>query len=300
METVPGHERLANRIVNMLLQLFEKGSVSRHELAERFKVSERTVYRDLNRLGEYITCSKEGVYRISLPAEEKDPLPTISSVIEKTGISKLLPLENSRALNDVLRAIEYRRIEILPLPAEMLLSEHQKKTFSSLEHAIREGRRCQLQYKGKNRTLNPYRLMNVKGIWYLAATDEHQMIKAYLVSGIQWLDIKHDTFKPDPDISDYLNNEDDIWFSRNKIEVLVEVMPNVAHYFERRNILPQQKMIEKTADGKVRLSTMIAHEEQLFSILRFWLPNIRIITPLQQAENFVQQLKQYVELIQQA
>ncbi|MEL2244058.1 WYL domain-containing protein [Leclercia adecarboxylata] len=77
----------------------------------------------------------------------------------------------------------------------------------------------------------------------------------------------------------YLDSEDDAWFSMNKIEVIVEVLPDIARYFERRSILPQQKIISKTADGKLIVTTRIAHRDQLFSTLRFWLPNVRIVSP---------------------
>ncbi|WP_313571435.1 helix-turn-helix transcriptional regulator [Pantoea piersonii] len=298
MDTSSKHERLANRIVNILLELFEKGSVSRHELARRFKVSERTVYRDLNRLGGFITCSSSGVYRIALNKDENNSLPSLTTFIERTGLSKLLPLQDNRSMVDVLRAIEYKRIDILSLPAESLATDHHKTQFARLELAIRDNRVCQIQYKNKYRAVRPYRLMNVKGIWYLAATDNVLAIKAYQISNIQWVDIKKETFTPDNDIQDYLDNEDDIWFSLNKVEVVVEVLPEVAGYFERRNIFPQQKILQKSNMGKLIISTKIAHNIQLFSILRFWLPNIKIISPPELSEKFKSELASFIAFMQ--
>lgn len=297
MDASSGHERLANRIVNILIELFEKGSVSRRELASRFKVSERTVYRDLNRLGDFVTCSSSGVYRLALNKNENDALPTLTTFSERTGISKLLPLQDNRSMVDLLRAIEYKRIAIMSLPAESLVTEHHKTQFARLASAIRDNRVCQIQYKGRGRAIYPYRLMNVKGIWYLAATDTVLAIKAYQISRIQWVDIKKETFAPDPDIQAYLDSEDDIWFSLNKVDVIVEVQPEVARYFERRNILPQQKILQKTDAGKLIISTRIAHDIQLFSTLRFWLPNIKILSPVKLAEKFKRELTSFVALM---
>ncbi|EHD22825.1 MULTISPECIES: helix-turn-helix transcriptional regulator [Brenneria] len=299
MDNSSRHERLANRIALILLKLFKDGAVSRRELASRFKVTERTIYRDLNRLGEFVTCSKDGIYRISMQNEAEDKLPSLDSLGEKTGLRELLPLSGDGSLRNILTAIEYKRIKILPLPPETLNSELQKNTFSSLDKAIKESLVCVIHYKGKSRTLHPYRLMNLKGVWYLAATDTELMIKAFRVSAIEWLDIKKTTFTPDSDIHDYLDSEDDAWFSMNKMEVTVEVLPDIAHYFERRNILPQQKIISKSPDGKLIVTTRIAHREQLFSTLRFWLPNVRIVSPETEANAFVVQLSQYISQLTQ-
>ncbi|MCY0788455.1 WYL domain-containing protein [Morganella morganii] len=300
MDNSSRHERLVNRITLILLQLFKDGAVSRYDLASRFKVTERTIYRDLNRLGELVTCSKDGIYHINIRNEAEDKLPSLDSLSEKTGLTELLPLSGEDSLRNILTAIEYKRIRILPLPPEILNSELQKKTFSCLDRAIKESLVCVIHYKGKSRTLHPYRLMNLKGVWYLAATDAELMIKAFRISAIEWLDIKKTTFVPDNDIHDYLDSEDDAWFSMNKMEVTVEVLPNIARYFERRNILPQQNIIRKSLDGKLIITTRIAHREQLFPTLRFWLPNVRIVSPVTEADAFVEQLSQYtVQLTQE-
>ncbi|EMR3754878.1 transcriptional regulator [Proteus mirabilis] len=299
MDNSSQHERLANRIALILLQLFKEGMVSRRELAERFKVTERTIYRDLNRLGEFVTCSKDGIYHISVQNKSEDKLPTLDSLSEKTGMRELLPLSGIGSLQNILTSIEYKRIKILPLSPEILSSELQKNTFFSLDKAIKENLVCVIHYKGKSRTLHPYRLMNLKGVWYLAATDAELMIKAFRVSAIEWLDIKKTTFIPDSNIHDYLDSEDDAWFSMDKMEVMVEVFPDIACYFERRNILPQQKIISKSLDGRLILTTRIAHREQLFSTLRFWLPNVRILSPVTEANAFVGQLSQYIAQLTQ-
>lgn len=299
MDNSSRHERLANRIALILLQLFKDGAVSRSELASRFKVTERTIYRDLNRLGEFVTCTKDGVYRISMQKEAEDKLPSLDSLSEKTGLRALLPLSGEGSLKNILTAIEYKRIKILPLPPEILNSELQKSMFTSLDRAIKESLICVIHYKGKSRTLHPYRLMNLKGVWYLAATDAELMIKAFRLSAIEWLDVKKATFTPDSDVHEYLDSEDDAWFSMNKMEVTIEVLPEISRYFERRNILPQQRIINRTPDGKLIVTTRIAHREQLFSTLRFWLPNVRILLPTAEASAFVLQLSQYVNKLTQ-
>jgi hypothetical protein len=62
---------------------------------------------------------------------------------------------------------------------------------------------------------------------------------------------QRNTFDVGSDIHDYLNSEDDTWFSMNKIEVTVEVIPNISGYFERRSIMPQQKNHQQNAGREV-------------------------------------------------
>jgi DeoR/GlpR family transcriptional regulator of sugar metabolism len=62
MENASRHERISNHIYMILLQLFESGCVSRRDLASRFNVSERTIYRDLNRMGAFVAYSQDGIY----------------------------------------------------------------------------------------------------------------------------------------------------------------------------------------------------------------------------------------------
>lgn len=106
MENTSRHDRLVSRISVILLQLFKSGSVSRCELASRFNVIERTIYHDLNRMGAFVSCSQDGIYRISVLNEAEDKLPSLTSLSEKTGMG-----------------------ELLQLPAEPLNSDLQKRIF---------------------------------------------------------------------------------------------------------------------------------------------------------------------------
>ncbi|WP_421339118.1 HTH domain-containing protein [Aeromonas veronii] len=49
------HDTLALRLAEILRLLHLGEQPDRHYLAERFGVSERTIYRDLNRLGDVVT-----------------------------------------------------------------------------------------------------------------------------------------------------------------------------------------------------------------------------------------------------
>ena len=74
-------------------------------------------------------------------------------------------------------------------------------------------------------------------------------------------------------------------------EVWLRVAPEVAHYFSRRALLPQQQQYPN-ADGSLLVSTKIDHVSQLLPVVRYWLPHVRVVQPVEWHEVLVQGLRQ--------
>ena len=88
-------------------------------------------------------------------------------------------------------------------------------------------------------------------------------------------------FVPKPEHLDYINTKDDVWFTESTTDVLLRVAPEAAHYFARRQLLPQQQH-RADADGSLLVTTHINHVNhvnQLLPVVRYWLPNVRIVKP---------------------
>ena len=98
-------------------------------------------------------------------------------------------------------------------------------------------------------------------------------------------------FATDPAHQDYINAKDDVWFTQNTTEVLLRVAPEVAHYFNRRALLPQQQQ-RPDADGSLLVTTHINHINQLLPVVRYWLPHVRIVQPQAWHEELVAGLEQ--------
>ena len=71
--------------------------------------------------------------------------------------------------------------------------------------------------------------------------------------------------------------------------------PEVAHYFARRALLPQQQQ-RANADGSLLVTTHINHINQLLPVVRYWLPHVRIVRPAQLHEVVVAELQQALTL----
>ncbi|WP_240160512.1 helix-turn-helix transcriptional regulator [Pseudomonas bharatica] len=89
------HETLALRLADILRLLLGGERPTRLELAERFGVSERTIYRDLNRLGDVVEPGAHGVYQLasayrgslSPPTCRPSPASAVSSSCSRPAIA---------------------------------------------------------------------------------------------------------------------------------------------------------------------------------------------------------------------
>jgi predicted DNA-binding transcriptional regulator YafY len=162
------------------------------------------------------------------------------------GVEDLFPQNSSRFLMALLDTLSQSSFLIRGHHYEKL-KPHDAQ-FQQLDKAIQDHRRCILTYADKRRTLEPYRLVNNKGIWYLAATDEGRL-KSFSLSRISLLVVGDDSFEPRADIRQQIEDEDDVWFGEEKTEVLLSVAPQVAHYFKRRKLLPLQVIDKELENG---------------------------------------------------
>ncbi len=87
--------------------------------------------------------------------------------------------------------------------------------------------------------VEPYKLINQKGIWYLAAWDDGKL-KAFTVAKMEWLVAATTVFTPRPHIDEELAKSDDIWFGVQRQRVVLRVASAMADYFKRRQLIPNQ------------------------------------------------------------
>lgn len=71
------------------------------------------------------------------------------------------------------------------------------------------------------------------------------------------------------------------------------IKDNISHYFLRRDLLPEQELLEEQQDG-VTLRCQAAHENQILPLLFYWLPNIQITEPNWLKEKLLRTLEGYL------
>lgn len=284
-------QRLAQRLSHILALLHQGDRIEKHDLARNFQVDVRTIERDLSeRLYGIAERNEEGHWQLSYSARSTIPVTHLHRHARMTGTEELFP---DPGLNYLLKQLETpereRAIHVQPTAYENL--GPRSGLFSQLQEAIKSCKECSFVYKGKQRQIQPYRLIHKTGVWYLAAVDDGKL-KNFSVALIESLKVDEAShFIPRRTHHDYINRKEDIWFTSETTEVTLRVASGIAHYFTRRDLLPRQQH-RSEPDGSLIVTTHIGHMNQLLPVVRYWLPNIRILQPAAWHEAVMDSLRQ--------
>ena len=287
----PTVTKLAQRLSKILALLHQGDDIDKRWLAEKYKVSVRTIERDLSdRLHGIVEHTADGRWQLVPHQRSTIPARHLHDYTRMAGTAQLFPDRSLPYLLEQLDTPEPRRAtHVQPTPHEDLRA--QGPAFAQLQTAVEQHRECHFAYKGTPRHTQPYRLIHKNGVWYLAA-EEAGRLKNFSVALIEALQVDETSrFAPKAKHLDYINTTDDVWFTESTTEVLLRVAPEAAHYFARRQLLPQQQH-RADADGSLLVTTHINHVNQLLPVVRFWLPNVRIVKPVEWHAALVEGLRQ--------
>ncbi len=286
------HDKLAVRLTQILIKLNNGEKLEPKKLAEEFNVSLRTIQRDISDRFNYLPLKNEqGLFSLEpyyLGKLNQNDIKRFSSL---AGINGLFPGLKS----DFIREIFDTHIQQAYLVKGHHYEDLSSKTgaFKQLEQAILTQNEINFQYKTKTYTkVQPYKLVNHKGIWYLAAQDKTKL-KTFCFSQVESLVVNHEIFKRDPAINARIEQEDSIWFGEKR-EVVLKVDSSVAHYFKRRSLIPNQHIDKELEDNSLIISTLITHDNQILPIIRYWMPNISVISPNDLREALFESLREYI------
>ena len=281
-QKISDHDTFGYRLIQILNKLKQGEKLDPTALAEEFNVNLRAIQRDLNERFAFLPLEKaNGVYFLPLNFLGKLSLRDVELFARLAGISGLFPSGSDNFLREIFDA----RIQ-----SALLVKGHQyedlndkESVFRQLEQAILARQKITYEYR-KNEgaktyaEVEPYKLVNHDGIWYLAGKDGDKL-KAFTFSKIDRLQVSDETFLADPAVEITLAAEDDIWLNNKKIEVVLKISASVSDYFKRRKLVPSQVIEKELEDGGLIVSTKVAHINQILPTVRQWIPNIRIISP---------------------
>lgn len=291
------HERLADRLANILTKLNMGYQLSIKELASEFGVSTRTISRDFDRINTYLPLLQDNEnkkFYLDLNYLGKIAPKDIRNFAQLSGISHLYPSLDMSFLRELL---DSRAHQIYSAKGYSFEDASQfKELFKVLGKAIQEQRQIGFLYKGESRLVQPYRLIHHHGSWYLAAVRKDQL-RTYRISHIQLMHATHEypQFILDQDIVKVVEDDDSIWFGQDKQEIILSIDSQVAFYFKQRSILPEQQIVRELGDGGLLVSSKINHDMQLLPLIRFWIPHLKIVNPERLQDEMEKGLKEYLE-----
>lgn len=280
--TSNSHDTLAFRLAQILVKLNQGEKLDPQTLAEEFGVNLRTIQRDLNVRFAYLPLVKSGsLYSLD---------PAFLGQLSTKDIERFALLAGVRGLFPSLSDDFLRDIFDSRLQSALLVKGHhyedvsgKEGLFRQIEGAIINRKLISFVYQkadGKKhyRGIEPYKVINQKGIWYLACRDAVKL-KTFSLTKIETLNVLEEQFAPDPSIIQKLVSEEGVWISDEKREVVLKVAKEVAPYFQRRKLIANQVVEKELEDGGLIVSTKIGHPNQILPIVRYWIPHVRIISP---------------------
>jgi len=286
------HDTIAIRLYQ-ILNIFNSGnSFTVDELVEEFGVSKRTIQRDLNERFSFLPIQKiDGRYSLESYFLGKLNFKDMKHFAALSGVKELYPELDDDFIRDILNEKVGKAFLVNGHKHENI--RHKTDEFDALSLAVLQHKEVHFSYLDKQRVVKPYKLVNTDGVWYLLA-DEDGTLKTYSLSKLQKLDITEDIFKPSTSFLDTIKSNNSKWFSDESIEVVLEIDVNIAEYFLRRELLPNQKTIEKT-DKALIVSTKVAYEDEILRIVRYWMPHIKILSPTQLSDRLKAELSTFLK-----
>lgn len=296
------HERLAERLAGILQHLNQGEDLIIEELLEKYQVDRRTLQRDLNERLAFLPLERidNGIYRLDKTLMGKMDISDIRRFAKFASVSNLFSkIDQSffrKYVTDSIsiKGFDYENIKDCQHDFDLILSAIKDCLSLSFRYARLKNAHLSI---ANSYVVEPYKLVNKHGIWYLIATHDGA-IKTFSFTRLQFLTVCHDKiFEPNSVIQHRIRSSDSIYFEGTLDEVVLKVHPNIAIYFTRRNVFPNQEILREMTDGTLLLVCKNVHEREILPKVRYWLPNIEIVTPDTLRNKLVSSLNDYLKSI---
>lgn len=180
--------------------------------------------------------------------------------------------------------------------------------FHIIEKNVKDRKSITFEYEQNNGLiidvlLNPYKILFMNDNFYVAgAVNNDFLFSYYRISKIK-SEIKETgkRFIINPEIESFIKDIQTPFsrYSENyrtkMIDIILEVDKTKAFYFNAKNYLPSQKIIEIKENGNIIVKYKVTQEIEMEELIKRWIPYIKVIEPLSLKEKIENDLKQYLQ-----
>ncbi|HBN6185422.1 TPA: WYL domain-containing transcriptional regulator [Vibrio parahaemolyticus] len=278
-------EKLAFRLSDILTRLFMGEVLSIEQLMRDYQVSEKTLRRDFNErlIKAPITKCEDG-YRLA--PVSRIATPNIQKAMNDSGLSLLMP--KGLSFNSAYQNLLFKNPR----------TEHTEKfeaTFRTLSDAITSKSMINLTYQGQIiEFVHPYRLVNDRGLWYLAATHSG-ILYSYRLSKISQIYRREDKYHPNPKVRESITSQGMEWLTAEKADVLLQVDADIAECFINDTLLPNQQILKELDDGSLLISSRVTKLADVIPTLKAWMPKIEVLSPVSLKLELIRELNASLE-----
>ena len=294
----PVHDTLVYRLSRILFKLNQGEAVEPRALAREFSVNLRTIQRDLNvRLAELQLHKVGACYAINPAYLGKFKLPDVERFASRAGVQGLYPDLRSQFSSDLNAIQSMSALDVRGHQYEDLRGLEAQ--FKDVQAAIVKQRCIRFSYRKSDASetyveeAQPYKLVNQKGIWYVIALVETKL-KTYAFTRMSGLWLSGTCFALEPAVQQKIATNDSIWMGEQMTRIQMTVAAEVACYFQRRKLIPNQVIEETLPNGSLVVRANISHQNQILPIMRYWIPHVRIVQPAQWQHALESSLRSYL------
>jgi len=297
------YDKILTRLTVILSKLNDGEALSVKILAKEFNVNERTVQRDFNeRLVSFPIYQEnkkwkmQDGYKVEKTKSLEDEI--ILEIIEKIteGIGGKFATKSHELLSKI------KNEDFNPIYTKLNIEDitDKFKEIQVIESAIKDKVEIECSYDDEEHgvyktTVQPLKIVNFEGFWYLVALRKDGLRKYYLkdISNIKATTVK---FVTDAKLENLLENSISVWFQKDvePFEVKIYADETAAKYFKRRP-LPTQKIDSLPQNGSMEFSINITHDMEILPIIKYWLPHLRVIEPQWIQDKIDKSLSDYLE-----
>jgi len=281
------YDKALTRLRVILQRLNDGESLGVKELAVDFGVSTRTIQRDFN---EKLVASYP-IYQENKKWKMQDgfKIEKIRDIEDKIVLDIIEKITDSIGGNFGSRSKKLleklKNDEQSPIYAKLNIEDisDRLEDINLLENAIKSKCEisCQYVYEGGryDTTLQPLKIVNYEGFWYLIALRKDEIRKYYLKE-LSNINLTDTSFDVDTKIDELLDNSISIWFNQynDPFEVKLFATKVAAKYFKRRP-LPTQSTLSLNEDDTMEFIVKITHEMEILPIIKYWIPYLHIVEP---------------------
>ncbi|MFA7083198.1 MAG: WYL domain-containing protein [Arcobacteraceae bacterium] len=276
------------RILSIYL-MFQKGlNLSTKELADKYSTTTRTILRDIKTINS-LQETKVIYNRITnlwvledyikldyLSDEEISLIEALSSKSTEMGedfhnqTSKLFKKFKRNLHNCIYENIDTEDITNI------------KRDLVVVEYCVYNKTKIELIYQNKQRVVEPLKLANYDGYWYLLVNDlTNNRVKTFYFKDIKELKPLKDFFTIKiENIEDRMKNAINAYFTLDvkPYEVKLFITSQKANIFKRKPISPSQLILKEYSDGSFDFSIWITHDMEIIPTIQKFLPYLKILS----------------------
>jgi len=291
------YDKALRRITTILSRLYQGDKLKAKELTDEFNVSLRTIQRDFaERLVNFpvfydhtnkVWYMKED-YKLEKNISVQDTI--VLDILE--NISKNFGDSFHNQSSKLLHKLKNRHNCPIFTKLNMEDISSEINNLVQYEDAIINSNQIKINYstdkKSEDIKINPIKIVNFEGFWYIVATDINNKLKSYRIKNSKLIKIYKATFKIPKETEAILNNAISIWFSDDEpFEVTLQIDNHVAKFFKEKPISSTQKIISQD-DKYLIVSVMATSDWEIIPIIKSWIPFIKVLDPIR-IQNTVQE-----------